>query len=253
MNLKILLKKITRSSISIFIRNNLNLSPVDIDIDFLNKKTSISDAFCWRTDNGYKTVVKFSNLVKMFFNQDAQIKIIFFSKQNMKIKEIILNSNNLSHEILINKEYMNGIEDYGTFFIFHNLDTVKNKTIISNRCYVGYSLNNQLPSFVHGNTLVKYENNTEYKKDIIKNTFINKRQYIVQNLYSIDSQLEIYIANPTSKIINVFFDNKIFKMKPFNCKIIKTNLNKISLKSDCMFLRPIIFESKKEFLNVHHG
>ena len=63
MNLKILLKKITRSSISIFIRNNLNLSPVDIDIDFLNKKTSISDAFCWRTDNGYKTVVKFSNLV----------------------------------------------------------------------------------------------------------------------------------------------------------------------------------------------
>ena len=59
MNLKILLKKITRSSISIFIRNNLNLSPVDIDIDFLNKKTSISDAFCWRTDNGYET--KFLN------------------------------------------------------------------------------------------------------------------------------------------------------------------------------------------------
>ena len=106
---------------------------------------------------------------------------------------------------------------------------------------------------VNPNIIIKYENNTEYKKDIIKNTFINKRQYIVQNLYSIDSQLEIYIANPTSKIINVFFDNKIFKMEPFNCKIIKTNLNKISLKSDCMFLRPIIFESKKEFLNVHHG
>ncbi len=253
MNLKILLKKIIRSSISIFIRNNFNLSPVDIDTDFLNQKSSISDAFCWRTERGYKTVIKFSNLVKIFFNQNSQIKILFFTKENVKIKETIINSNNLSYEILINKEYMNGVEDYGTFYIFHNLDKIKDEAIISNRCYVGYSLNNELPSFVHGNTLVKYETSSASRKDIIKNTFFLKRQYIVQNLYSLDSQLEIYIANPTSKIINVNFDNKNFKMRPFNCKIIKTNLTKISLKSDCMFLRPIIFECKKEFLNVHHG
>ena len=78
MNLKILLKKITRSEFSIFVRNNLNLKPVDFDIDFLKSQSSISDAFCWRTDNGYETIIRFSNLIQMFFNRTSNIKILFF-------------------------------------------------------------------------------------------------------------------------------------------------------------------------------
>ncbi len=253
MNLKILLKKITRSEFSIFVRNNLNLKPVDFDIDFLKSQSSISDAFCWRTDNGYETIIRFSNLIQMFFNRTSNIKILFFSKQNIKIKEILVTSNDLSNEILVDSNFMNGLEDYGTFFIFHTLDKIENTIIISNRCYVGYSFKKKLPSFVHGNTLTKYQTKSRLSNDIVKKTLFLKKQYIVQNLYDNDSRIELYIANPTSKTINICFDNNNFDLKPFNCKIIKTIHNKISLKSNCMFLRPIIFESKKEFINVHHG
>ena len=118
MNLKILLKKIIRSSISIFIRNNFNLSPVDIDTDFLNQKSSISDAFCWRTERGYKTVIKFSNLVKIFFNQNSQIKILFFTKENVKIKvtiKIKITLNLFSHKI--KNVSIISISSLSTFFV----------------------------------------------------------------------------------------------------------------------------------------
>ena len=35
---------------------------------------------------------------------------------------------------------------------FENTKDLNNKDIISNRCYLGYSKNNNLYSFVHGNT-----------------------------------------------------------------------------------------------------
>lgn len=257
MNLKILLKKIIRSSISIFIRNNFNLSPVDIDTDFLNQKSSISDAFCWRTERGYKTVIKFSNLVKIFFNQNSQIKILFFTKENVKIKETIINSNNLSYEILINKEYMNGVEDYGTFYIFHNLDKIKDEAIISNRCYVGYSLNNELPSFVHGNTLVKSRdlNSNKVNSNFVQISPFYYQNYYIQNNFSNFDKTEICICNPTSKKIVFFVNNERFELNAWNLEII--NLSKhsklINIKSKCMFLRPIIFNYKKNFFDVYHA
>lgn len=253
MNLKTLLKKITRSNISIYIRNNLNLKKVDLDTDFLTSKTSISDAFCWRTDKGYKTILNFSNLIKMFFNEKSNIKIIFYSKFNLKIKEILIESKQLSHSILIDKDFMNGLEDYGTFYIFHDLNDVDSEAVISNRCYVGYSLKNELPSFIHGNTLTKYKSNSNFKKDIVKKTLLTMNTYTVQNEYNNDSEVEIYLANPTSKNINVIFYNEKFILEPYNCKILESSQKKISLKSDCMFLRPIVFESKNNFINVHHG
>ena len=45
------------------------------------------------------------------------------------------------------------------FFIFQKkTDDLSNQEIISNRCYLGYSQNNNLYSFVHGNTLGKFTN-----------------------------------------------------------------------------------------------
>lgn len=253
MNLKILLKKINRSNFGIFIRNWINYKPVDLDTDFLKSKSSISDAFCWRTDNGYETIIKFSNLVKMFYNKNSSIKIIFCSKNNSIIKEKIINNTDLSNEILVNEEFMGGKKDYGSFYIFHDLENVEDETIISNRCYVGYSLKKKLPSFVHGNTLTKYETKSDTKNDIVKSTFFSKKKYIVQNLYSDESKVEIYIANPTAKKINIMFENKNYQMRSYQCRILKTQSDKISLKSNCMFLRPIVFEEKKDYLNVHHG
>ena len=74
----------------------------------------------------------------------------------------------------------------------------------------------------------------------------------MQNLYSDESKVEIYIANQPLKI-NIMFENKNYQMRSYQCRILKTQSDKISLKSNCMFLRPIVFEAKKDYLNVHHG
>ena len=55
--------------------------------------------------------------------------------------------------------YLNNLNDYGTFYIYHyskKINNIDNKDIISNRCYVGYSKNNNLYSFVHGNIYGKF-------------------------------------------------------------------------------------------------
>ena len=76
----------------------------------------------------------------MFYNKNSSIKIIFYSKDNSIIKEKIIKNTDLSNKILVNEEFMDGKKDYGSFYIFHDLEDVEDETIISNRCYVGYSL-----------------------------------------------------------------------------------------------------------------
>ena len=55
--MKSLIKKIIRSDFGIKLRNTIGFRPVSLSA-VINKEfrfTSISDAFPWRTDNGYKT------------------------------------------------------------------------------------------------------------------------------------------------------------------------------------------------------
>ena len=55
--------------------------------------------------------------------------------------------NTIKYFLVIDKKFMNDIEDYGTFYIFHNTNS-KFNSILRNSCYTGYSLNKNLPSFV---------------------------------------------------------------------------------------------------------
>ena len=41
-------------------------------------------------------------------------------------------------------------------FIFHKFKNLSSSKIIANRCYLGFSKNENLYSFVHGNTLSRY-------------------------------------------------------------------------------------------------
>ena len=62
------------------------------------------------------------------------------------------------------------------FFLFHKfIDKEKSDIFISNRCYLGFSRNEKLYSYVHGNTLSKYvnmENLSDIKSDLVQNTFL---------------------------------------------------------------------------------
>lgn len=258
--MKLLVKKLANTNFGIVLRNNLNLKPVHLKIFEKNYPISVSDAFLWRTDNGYKTKFKYSDILDLFYKiKNSWVEFHFYTKNNELIKKEKVNDLNLSNELEISSKYLNNLEDYGTFYIYHfskNRKNLNNKDIISNRCYLGYSQNNNLYSFVHGNTLGKFSSilsNKTIFTDIVKTSFFQNHTYTIQKYFDGFDKNELFFINPTSKIIKFSIENKKYNLKP-NCSLLIEIKNSIiSIKSNCLFFRPTIFSYKKKYLDVHHS
>ena len=101
-------KFIKRNNLSIYLRNKLNIKPT-VKWDLLNNYSfsSVSDSFLWRTDKNYKTIFKFTDILRFFYQKDkTKINIIFFDKKNNYLKKKILNKLENSNEILIDKDFI---------------------------------------------------------------------------------------------------------------------------------------------------
>ena len=148
--MKSLVKKLANTDIGIILRNSLNIKPVYLKPAEKNYPSTISDAFLWRTDNGYKTKFKYSDILNLFYKiKNSCVEFHFYSKENKLIKIERVKNLNFSNEFDVTSEYLNNIEDYGVFYIYHfteNKSDLDNENIISNRCYLGYSQNNKLYS-----------------------------------------------------------------------------------------------------------
>ena len=256
--MKLLINKIFNNKIIKNIRNFIGFKPVHMSIDHIYNASSVSDAFCWRTDNNYTTTFKFSDLMRLFYDIDnSHAEIIFFDKNYNLIKKINYKNLDISNELNISKSFLNNIEDYGTFYIFHKSNKkVKEKFIIANRCYIGFSYKNNLRSFVHGNTLASYQTiyADDIKNDIVKTTYLFEQNYRVQNYFVDMTKTELFFANPTNKKIKFSVNDTKYTLN-VGCSII-INLNSlktVNIISNCSFLRPIIFNYRNEFIDVYHG
>ena len=258
--MKSLFKKIVNTNFGILLRNSLNYKPIYYKHLKNKYPISVSDAFLWRTDNGYKTKFKYSDILNLFYKIDnSWVEFHFYSKKNELIKIKRVENLNLSNEIEINSKYLDGLEDYGVFYIFHfteNKDNFNSKDIISNRCYVGYAQKNNLYSFVHGNSYVKFTNinDGEYiLGNIIKSSLFKKYTYTIQKYFDEFDKNELIFTNPSSKIVKFTIQNKSFKVDPYCTILIELNNSIISIKSNCTFFRPTIFSYKNEYMDVHHS
>tara|TARA_B100000795_G_scaffold270066_1_gene262429 strand:- start:11323 stop:12093 length:771 start_codon:yes stop_codon:yes gene_type:complete len=256
--MKSLIKKIIHSDFGIFLRNSLNIYPLDMDVNKL-ENASVSDAFAWRTDNNFTTKFKYSDILNIFYKvKDSWVEIHFYNKHNRLINTKKINKLSISNEINITPEYLNNIKDYGTFFIYHYSNEVVNiENIISNRCYLGYSQNENLFSFAHGNTLARFKNisNKPSKDiDIIKTSFFKNQTYKIQKYFSGFDRNELFFTNPTSKLIEFTIDDVDYKLSKGCSRIIDISKKKvISIQTNCLFLRPVVFSYKDEYLDVHHS
>ena len=255
--MQLLIKKILRNSKILKIKNFLGINPIHMSLSGIGS-ASVSDAFCWRTDFNFTTTFKYSDLPNLFYNiKDSYVEIFIYSKKNDLIKKIIFDNLNFSNKLNINRELLNGVQDYGVFYIFHRLNNkTENNFILSNRCYLGFSQNNNLSSFVHGNTLAKYKNlaNNNENTDIVKTTLLTNNNYRVQNYFDKFDKSEIFLSNPTSKKIKFYIKEKKFILEK-GCSIIidVTNEKEINIKSNCLFFRPLIFNYKGQYIDVYHG
>ncbi|MDC1418150.1 hypothetical protein N8264_03725 [Candidatus Thioglobus sp.] len=255
--MKLLVRKIANSGIGIKLRNTFGFKPTPIVIGKKCKGTSISDAYLWRTDNGYKTTFKFTDILGLFYKiKESYVELAFYSKDNIFIKKIIINKLNYVNELLIDKDFLDGIEGYGVFYAFHHSESnLTDDLVISNRCYVGFSFEDKLSSFVHGNLFVKYQslNGSNNGSDMIQISLL-KTIYRIQNSFTNFTKSELFFVNPTSKKINFSIGSNKYSLEN-NCSILIdiSEEEEISIISRCMFLRPIIFNYKGDFYDVYHA
>ena len=254
-----LVKKIYRSGLSIHVRNIIGFRPSYFDFSKLEKNTSISDGFPWRTDGSFKTIFRFNDLFKLFYKVDnSYLDLHFYNNEFNLIKSITLNSIKLTNELLIDKKFLNNYEGYGSFFAFHKHKNfnAKNFTVLHNKCYLGFSFNNNLPSFVHGNIYVLSENfaNKTRTSNFINTSFFCNRKWRIQNNFDDFEKTEIVIVNPTTNKIKLIIKDKIYFLAGLCTKLI--NIDKTSevlIRSNCYFLRPAVFNYKKGYLDVYHS
>ena len=255
--MKSLIKKIAQSDKGIYLRNSIGFRPVKIMIDKSIRFQSISDAFLWRTDNGFKTTFNYADILGLFYKiEDSHVELNFYSKNNDFIKKIIINQLNYSNKLLIDKDFLDGIEDYGVFYIFHRYDSYSgDDLVIANRCYVGFSLKDSLSSFVHGNQFVRYQSlDGKYDgSDMVKSSFFNNK-YRIQNSFLDFTKSELFFVNPTSNKINFSIGNNRYSLeKDCSTLIDVSGKEDISIQSRCLFLRPVVFNYKDDFFDVYHA
>jgi hypothetical protein len=251
-----LIKKIAYTKLGVWIRNITGFRPVGINTSNLSENCSISDAFFWRTSDCFKTIFKFSDLLKIFFKSDqSTVQIIFYDKDYKFIKELLINSIDISNELIIDKSFLNGLSDYGIFYVFHKTKRKLNNSI-RNSCYTGYSYNNSIFSFIHGNVPVAYQkyNQPGFASNIVSKSLFKNQTYKIQNHFENFSKSEIFINNPTDKIINFNLNSLNYSLNSNCSKIIDiSNFHEIELISNCYFLRPLIINYKNNFFDIYHG
>ena len=258
--MRLLVKKLFKTNFIILLRNSIKFKPIHINHCSKNYPISVSDAFLWRTDNGYKTKIKYSDILRLFYKiRDSWIEIHFYSKNNDLIKIKKIENLNFSNEFEITSKFLNGLEDYGSFYIYHfsnKSNLLNNKDIISNRCYLGYSLKDSLYSYVHGNIHAKFTSIYSKEKiltDIVKTSFFTNYTYTIQKYFDGFDKNELFFVNPTSKTIKFSIEKKKFKLKANSSLLIETKSPILHIKSNCLFLRPTIFSYKNNYFDVHHS
>jgi hypothetical protein len=256
--MKLLINKMLKNNFISNLRNLLNIKPIHMSLEGL-AGSSVSDAFAWRTDNGFTTKFKYSDILNIFYKiNNSWVEFHFYSRNNklLKIKKVMnLDSSN---EIDINPNFLDGLEDYGSFYVYHySRDKNIGKDIISNRCYLGYSQNNNLFSFVHGNTLAtstQVSQAGDILTNIVKTTFFKNHEYKLQKYFKDFDKSELFLSNPTSNLIKFTLDQDNYKLNGGCSMIIDISQKKIiNIKSNCLFFRPTIFSYKNQYLDVHHG
>lgn len=256
--MKSFIKKLANSKFGIKIRNFINIRTRPFKFNELNKSSSISDAFLWRTDNNFSTRFKFIDILNLFFDDNkSHVEIHIYSKNSKLLKIEKIYNLNLSNIYEINSDKLDGLKDFGVFYVFHySKNRLPEKSYISNRCYIGFSKNQSLHSFVHGNTFAKCSVITGDKnqyKSLTNLSLFKNQNYKIQKYFREFDKNEIFLNNPSENTIKFTLDKKDYELQGGCTILIETQSDIVQIKSNCFFFRPTIFSYKNDFFDVHHG
>ena len=188
-----------------------------------NEKSYLaSDLFVWRTDQGYSTIFRASDILKKFYNEDSALLLFFFDRYGREIFSKTLHFNNGIAEMTIDAGLME-TESLGTFCAFNILTNHSDKKIkATNRCYVGYGRKGSF-SMVHGNLIALYTNKLlSFKSSDLGsvNPAVSSRK----------GKYKYYLQKPNSK----FFNNSLIFVNPLDRNIsVSVSGNTFQIGSRC--------------------
>ena len=91
-----------------------------------------------------------------------------------------------------------------------------------------------------------------WKNNLLTNS--KNHKLIFWKNHRIINKNELFFSNPTSEVVKFSVNNQNYKLNDNCSKLIDvSNKNIISIKSNCLFLRPTVFSYKDEYLDVHHA
>ena len=256
--MKSFIKRIAETQLAILLRNTLNIKQIPISLNHIRESSSVSDAFCWRTDNGFTTTFKFIDILKLYYNIDnTEAEIMFYDKDNNIIKHYIMNSLNHTNTIVIDRKFMNNTEDYGVFYIFHrNNEFNINNVIISDRSYLGFSYKNNLVSFSHGIKEAKHKNikGGDVNSGIIRKSLLFNQKYRIQNYFKNMTKSELYFVNATDSRFNILINNNLVTLDVGCSNIVDvSNEQEINILSNSCYTRPLVFNYRGDYIDVYHS
>lgn len=211
---------------------------------------SASDAFLFRTDDGWVTTFKSLNIPAFFFDKQIKMHLFFFTETGKQIKTIEMPENDL-YVLEISKNLID-YEGIGYFHAFYDID--EQGIQIVNRCYCGYSKNSWGNSFVHGNlvsALLTEKNN--FKSPVLDHSKNNT--YHLQKYFDGKKDVELVFFNPTNskKSYKVSGQQFFLNSREMRLFFIEKPEGIISVESDFFLPRPIVFSLTGNSFDVHHG
>ena len=254
------LRPLYNSFFGVALRNLVGFRPPIYRLE--NEKSYLaSDLFVWRTDRGYSTIFKASDILKKFYGEDSALLLFFFDQHGREIFSKTLHFNNGIAELTIDTGFI-GMEGLGTFCAFNILINLSDKQIkATNRCYVGYGKKGSL-SMVHGNLLALYTNKFlslgSSDPVSIKPAISSKKgkyKYYLQKSNRDFFDNSLIFVNPLGRDIRVSVSGNTSQIGSRCCEVIKVNKcdEIIVIESDFIFPRPLVFSENGDFVDVHHG
>lgn len=257
--MKKLIRSVWNSKFGIYLRNASGIRTQYRKWWVKKEAFSASDNFLWRTDNGFSTEFRLTDIVGKFYDETSYIDMHIFDKMGRLINRLSFDISSGVKTITINAN--NALKnDYGTFAVFNRPNSNRDyKYAITNRCYTGYVKANTHPSFVHGNLISKLMTLSGSNKGKIESAFFNHRtrtDFFIQKNFSKFELNELVFANPMAYPITLNLLGDALVLKPGESKIYSFSGKDhafVKISSDFYFPRPIIFSYKKNFFDVHHG
>lgn len=254
------LKPLYNNALGVAVRNATGFRPPTYLIQNENSFLA-SDLFFWRTDKGYSTIFKASDILKKFYDEESAILLILFDKQGQEIFSKTLDFKEGIGDFTIDSSLVE-TEGMGTFCAFNILLNPSDRKIkATNRCYVGYGKKGSF-SMVHGNLLAMYtskDTSLELTNPAVIKPAVSsvkgKYPYYLQTSNHEFFDNTLVFTNPLDRVISVSISGKIFQIGSRCCKAIQVPKDDelIVIESDFIFPRPLVFSESGSFFDVHHG